>query len=302
MASKQKVVAALSLLNAATVWGLIWYPYRVLAQAGISGQMSTFLTYAFAVGFGLFVAGPVWRELRQAGWWGVALALASGWTNLGYVLAVLGGQVMRVLLLFYLAPLWTVLLSRLMLGERLDRYGYAIIGLSLGGAFVMLWQPQQGLPLPQNFAEWMGLSAGMGFALTNVLSRRVQQLTINFKAMAVLLGAALLTALALGGHPVVQMQAIALPDWGLMLLVALVLCTTGFSMQYGLAVTPANQAIILLMFELVVAAVSSYFLAHETMGAREIFGAALIVTASLFSGKLYQGDEELQPATQEDVK
>lgn len=296
------MVAALSLLNAAVVWGLVWYPYRVLAQSGVSGQMSTFLTYALAVGFGLLAAGPVWRELRVAGWWGVALALASGWTNLGYVLAVLGGEVMRVLLLFYLAPLWTVLLSRIMLGERLDRNGYAIIALSLTGAFVMLWRPQQGLPLPQNFAEWMGLSAGFAFAVTNVLVRRVQHLSVNFKAIAILFGAALLTALLQGSNAVMQMHDIPTDAWWLIVLVALVLCTTGFSMQYGLTVTPANHAIILLMFELVVAAASSYFLAHETMGSREIAGALLIVAASLFSVKLYRATEELPTSNQEVIK
>jgi len=286
--SKQKVVAVLSLLNAATVWGLIWYPYRVLAHDGISGELATFLTYAIAVVLGLFVAGPIWRELRRAGWWGLALALAAGWTNVGYVWGVLGGEVMRVLLLFYLAPLWTVLLSRLLLGERLTGYGYAIIVLSLCGAFVMLWRPELGLPEPRNVAEWIGMSAGMGFAMTNVLIRRMQETSMGFKNIAMLSGAALLAAVVVlhGGGMPEQVRVISVASWELMLVIALVLCATGLAMQYGLTMLPANQAIILLMFELVAAAVSSYFLAGEAMGTRELVGAALIVMASLFSGKM----------------
>lgn len=294
MASKQKVVAVLSLLNAATVWGLIWYPYRVLAHDGVSGELATFLTYAIAVGFALFISGPVWRELRTAGWWGVALALSSGWTNIGYVWGVLGGEVMRVLLLFYLAPLWTVLLSRLLLGERLTGRGYVIIALSLCGAFVMLWQPELGLPQPRNAAEWIGMSAGMAFAMTNVLVRRMQETSIEFKNIAVLSGAALLAAAVLlhQGGIAEEVRGIVAGSWGLMLVVALVLCATGLAMQYGLTALPANQAIILLMFELVAAAVSSYFLAGETMGVREFAGAMLIVAAGLFSGKLYEQPEQ----------
>ncbi|MGC2457463.1 MAG: DMT family transporter [Gallionellaceae bacterium] len=294
MASKQKVVAVASLLNAATVWGLIWYPYRALAVQGVSGELATFLTYAIALVFGLLLSGPIWRELRLAGWWGVALTLCAGWANLGYVLAMLGGEVMRVLLLFYLAPLWTVLLSRIMLGERLNRYGYAIIASSLGGAFVMLWQPGNSPPLPQNLAEWIGLSAGLCFATTNVLVRRVQQLSINFKSATVWFGTSLLTAIPLlyGGNVEAQVQAIAPAAWWLILLVALVLCCTSFSVQYGLTLLPANRSILLFMFELVVAAVASYFLAGEAMGAREFAGAVLIVTASLFSGRLYKGTTE----------
>ena len=280
-----------SLLSAAIVWGLIWYPYRVLDHAGVSGETATFLTYSIALVFGLTLSGPIWHELRVAGWWGVALMLCAGWTNLGYVLAMLGGEVMRVLLLFYLAPLWTVLLARWLLAEKLDRCGYAVIALSLGGAMVMLWQPGLGLPVPQNNAEWMGLSAGMGFAMTNVLARRIQHLSVNFKSASVWFGTALLTAIALMYHGGItsQLKIIAPSMWVLVLLVALVLCATSFTAQYGLTHLPANQSIVLFMFELVVAAVSSFFLAGEQMGMREIIGAVLIVSASLFSGKIHAG-------------
>ena len=41
------------------------------------------------------------------------MGLAIGWSNLAYVLGILEGEVMRVLLLFYLAPLWTVPIARI---------------------------------------------------------------------------------------------------------------------------------------------------------------------------------------------
>jgi drug/metabolite transporter (DMT)-like permease len=288
VASKQNVLAVTCLLSGALVWGLMWYPFRVLQDAGVSGVLATLLTYSLALVFGLMVTGPVWRELRAAGWWGIALMLCAGWTNLGYVLAVLGGEVMRVLLLFYLAPLWTVLFSHWLLGERLNRFGYGIIALSLTGAFVMLWQPQHGWPLPQNLAEWIGLSAGMGFALLNVMVRRTQHLSVNFKSASVWLGTAILTGLALlyQGNLVVQVQSISVSAWWLLALVALVLCATSIIVQYGLTHLPANQAIILFLSELVFAAVSSYFLAGEALGLQELIGAALIVSASLLSGKV----------------
>jgi len=294
VASKQKFLPVGSLLSAAIVWGLIWYPYRVLDHAGVSGETATFLTYSIALLFGLLLPRKIWHELRMAGWWGIALTLCAGWTNLGYVLAVLGGEVMRVLLLFYLAPLWTVLFSRWLLGEKLDRYGYAVIALSLGGAMVMLWQPSLGLPVPQNRAEWMGLSAGMGFAMTNVLARRIQHLSVNFKSASVWFGTSLLTTFILLYHGsfTSQVRSITPNMWGLVLLVALVLCATSITAQYGLANLPANQSIVLFMLELAVAAVASYFLAGEQMGAREIVGATLIVAATLLSGKMYEQSEK----------
>jgi drug/metabolite transporter (DMT)-like permease len=153
----------------------------------------------------------------------------------------------------------------------------------------MLWNPHHGLPLPQNRAEWIGLSAGMGFAMLNVLVRRTQHLSVNFKSAAVWLGTVLLTGVSLlyHGNLVAQMQSISLNAWGLLVLIGLVLCATSIVVQYGLTYLPANRAIVLFLSELVFAAVSSYFLAGEEMGLREMFGAVLIVSASLLSGKIH---------------
>jgi len=290
--SKQNLLPIASVFSGALVWGLIWYPFRVLQDAGVSGALATLLTYLLAMLCGAFMLPRVWRELRLhdgAGWWAAALLLSAGWTNFGYVLAVLHGEVMRVLLLFYLAPLWTILFSYWLLGERLNRYGYLIIALSISGAFVMLWEPRLGLPLPNNLAEWIGLSAGMGFALSNVVSRRAAHLSVEAKSYSVWLGTALLTAPLLwwqGGLPD-QLLAIDAQAWLILVLLGIVLCGTSYAVQYALAHLPANRAIILFLFELVVAAIASYFLADEAMQLRDWLGALLIVSASLLSGKLY---------------
>ncbi|MEO6422758.1 MAG: DMT family transporter [Candidatus Nitrotoga sp.] len=294
MASKQKILSVISLLSGALVWGLLWYPYRALHNMGVGGELSTLLSYSMAMILGLVFLGPIWRELRFAGWLSLALMASAGWTNLGYVLAMLDGEVMRVLLLFYLAPLWTVFFSYWLLGEKLNNYGYAVIALSLGGAFVMLWDTQQDLPLPQNQAEWIALSAGMSFALMNVLVRRMQHLSINFKVAGVWFGTVLFTAVLVldQGNGVAQLQSIPPEAWRLLWLIGLVLCAISFALQYGLTYLPANQAIVLLLSELVFAAVSSYLLANEEMGLREIIGALLIVSASLLSGKCIPKNEK----------
>jgi drug/metabolite transporter (DMT)-like permease len=287
VASKQKILSVVGLLSGALVWGLMWYPFRALHNMGVGGELSTLLSYSMAMILGLLFLGPIWRELRIAGWLSVVLMVSAGWTNLGYVLAMLDGEVMRVLLLFYLAPLWTVLFSYWLLGEKLNRYGYAIIALSLGGAFVMLWNTEHGLPLPQNQAEWIGLSAGISFALMNVIVRRTQHLSVNFKAASVWFGTILFTTLLLlyQGNVITQLQSITSDAWWLLWLIGLMVCVISFAVQYGLTYLPANQAIVLFLSELVFAAVSSYLLADEEMGLREIIGAALIVSASLLSGK-----------------
>jgi len=275
-------------LSGALVWGLIWYPYRVLQEAGMSGALATFITYVLAMGFGAFMLPRVWRERSTLGGWALLLILSAGWANLGYVLGMLHGEVMRVLLLFYLAPVWTILFSFWLLGERLNRFGYGVIALSLLGAVIMLWEPSLGLPLPQNLSEWLGLSAGMGFALSNVTSRRAAHLSVEAKSFSLWLGTAALTLpfLLWQGGLSVQFTHIDSGYWLMLTLMGLVLCATSFAVQYGVTHLSANRAVVLFLFELVAAACSSYFLADEAMELRDWVGASLIVCSTLLSGRL----------------
>jgi drug/metabolite transporter (DMT)-like permease len=289
VSSKQNVLPVAGILSGALVWGMIWFPYRALQESGVTGPLATLITYAFALLCSSFMLPRVWRELPEAGWWTAGLLLSAGWSNLGYVLAMLHGEVMRVLLLFYLAPLWTIFFSYWLLGERLNRYGYLVMALSLCGAVIMLWQPQRGLPLPQNISEWIGLSAGMSFALSNVVSRRAAHLSVEAKSCSVLLGTVLLTAPLfwwLGGGQI-PMQGMDAQTWLLLALLGIVLCATGFAVQYGVTHMLSNRAMLLFLFELVIAAISSYYLANEAMQLRDWLGALLIVSASLLSGKLH---------------
>ncbi|MBU0688566.1 MAG: DMT family transporter [Gammaproteobacteria bacterium] len=282
------------LLSGALVWGLIWYPYRALQDAGISGALATGLTYAFALLCGAFVLPRLWRERASLNGWVLLILLGAGWANLGYVMGMLYGDVMRVLLLFYLAPVWTILFSFWLLDEKLDKYGYAIIGLSLAGALIMLWKPELGLPIPHSVSDWMGLTAGMGFALSNVVTRRSTHLSLEVKASCQWVGTLTLSLPFLWwqGGMLQQMDTISLSTWGLLLLMGLVLCTTSFAVQYGVTHMAANRAVVLFLFELVVAAISAWFLAAESMNLREWLGAALIVSATLLTSRMYQAEEE----------
>jgi len=72
----------------------------------------------------------------------------------------------------------------------------------------------------------------------------------------------------------------------LMFGVGLVVFGLSVAVQYGLAHVPANRAIVIMLFELVVAALAAYFLAGEAMTTREWIGGAMIISASLFSSRM----------------
>jgi drug/metabolite transporter (DMT)-like permease len=290
-ARHSQAFAVFGVLFAATCWGVIWYPYRLLAEAGVSGVAASFYTYGLAMLLVGIYYVKYWRGMFKVPRSIIWLSLAAGWTNLSYVLAVIDGEVMRVMLLFYLSPLWTLILAHFLLKEKTHITGYIAIAAALLGAFIMLHDPAlTGLPLPRNNAEWLGLSAGMGFSLTNVITRQSTHLSIRAKSFAIWVGVLLVALLLMPfvHHAYVAPSVISLSQWGLMLLIACALIAATFLVQIGVTQMTATRASVLFVFELVVAAVAAYFLAQETMDSQEWMGGALIIAAAIFAASNHQ--------------
>ncbi|MBL0143144.1 MAG: DMT family transporter [Betaproteobacteria bacterium] len=283
----------LSLLAGASLWGVVWYPYRLLGAAGLDGGWASVLTYGVALVAGSAIFPGHWRDVMRAPWACLAMGLAIGWSNLAYVIGVLEGEVMRVLLLFYLAPLWTVPLAHGLLGERLDLRGAFVMAVAMAGAAVMLWHPELGLPWPASRAEWLGVVAGFFFALGNVLVRSLAHLRDTTKSLAIWAGVVAAALLYLPWAPTATDSAmrVAAVTWDIWVTVGFALLAMSLALQYGLTRVPANRAIVILLFELVVAAVASYWLAGERLRMQDWIGGSLIVLASLASGLQKKGTD-----------
>ena len=272
------------------MWGVIWFPYRLLAESNITGVVASFYTYLIALVIGIFVFSKQWRGMfkqpKTIAW----LILAAGWTNLSYVLAVIDGEVMRVILLFYLSPVWTLLLAHFWLKERAGLKEVMVIVVSLVGAFIMLSdasRPGQ-LPLPSSLSDWLAVSAGIGFALTNVITRKSAHLSLAAKSFAVWVGVVLLSLFGVlfFNQTLSLPSTINLMDWGLLLIIALLLFSSTLLVQYGVTHMTAARASVIFLFELVVAAIAAYFLAGEAMTINAWIGGALIVSAAIYASTI----------------
>ena len=291
MLTKQKnTFPRVALFIGAGIWGLLWYPYRLLEQAEINGPASATITYLFALLLGLVVFRKNLRISHLSDgnpylllWIGLLVGCAC----MAYILGVIHGEVMRVLLLFYLAPLWTIIFSRFLLKEKLSTYGYLVICIALSGATTMLWQPGNNFPLPASYGDWMGLAGGFAFALSNVLIRKDQGHSVQLKSLAVWLGVVVVGLSYSLFLPMTHLLTeISINSCLLLLGTGLAVFILSLVLQYGLTHVPANQAIVFLLSELVVAAIAAYLLTNESMTLKEWIGGAMIVSASLFSSRM----------------
>lgn len=283
----------LAIMIGASVWGMVWYPLRMLAALGVTGTAASAATSAAGCAFVLLLRR---RSIATVRWHWVLplLALAAGVTNLGFVWGSIHGEVMRVLLLFYLTPAWTALFAHFVLDERLTWSGAALAALSLAGALLMLWSLKLGVPLPGNAAEWAGLAGGMGFAMSNVLvlktSRVLPQMKPEMRTAVIFGGSALFSAFATVFEPMTAAPVGDLLARAVLLVMALglVLASNNMLVQYGLARVPANRASIIMLFEIVVTALTAWLFAGETPGPREWAGGGCIVLASLLSSWVHR--------------
>jgi len=274
---------AFSLLLAATLWGIFWFPLRILAEYGLTGLWSSFFIY---LGTTLVAVKMLWGrlgELTQAPLALFVIALASGWCNTAFILAMLDGNVVRVLLLFYLSPVWTVILGHFFLNEQFHPRSFVVMGLAMMGAVIMLWHADIGLPIPQSEPDWLALSSGMAFAVINVSVRKTQQVSVGVKTSIALLGAVLVSAL------LIMLTASPLGQPGWMTIVSalvfgmVVMALMTLSVQYGVTHMPVHRSAVILLFEVVVGAISAMILTDEVMTAREWLGGALVMVAAYLS-------------------
>lgn len=283
--SSQALAAAALTLNA-FVWGVSWWPFRELQNHGLHPLWATALIYAFAL-VCLFAAQPrAWRGLLEypALWW---LVLASGLTNVGFNWAVTVGDVVRVVLLFYLMPAWVVLLAWPLLGEKPSAGSLLRLALALTGVVIVLKTPTSPWPVPESLADWLALMGGFSFALTNILLRKFNHTPGESRILAMFGGGAVMAmSVALFGMGLGMVTPLPTPGllWlGLALCLSLAFLAGNLALQYGAAHLSASATSLIMLSEVVFASVSAVLLGSGELTTRTLLGGGLILLASLLS-------------------
>lgn len=292
-------VATAVLLFSATVWGLAWMPLKWFVAQGLPGPLVSLLTYGSV---GLLAVGLLWRD--RAAWraqWGLvfALTLVGGWANTSFVNAVMLGDVARVMFLFYLSPVWSVLGGRLFLNERIPPARWGAVAGAIVGLWLVLGGPGIGgaEALAFTWVDALSLSAGFAFAANNVIARAADRVPLRTKTFAVFVGCGLLSALA------TALTGRTLPGIGAWLWLALLAYGFGWMLlatvtwQYGVTHLESSRAGVILLAELLVSVGTAIAFGGESLSPMGWAGGALITCAALAEALFPPADQTMKQTT-----
>jgi drug/metabolite transporter (DMT)-like permease len=279
-----------ALILNALVWGLSWLPLKELHVFGIHALWASAATYILGLILLCFWRPRVCSEfLGRPGLW--VLAFAAGCTMVGFNWGVTLSDVIRVVLLFYLMPIWALLFARFILKEAITKWALVRVSLALCGAVLVL-SPEglRGVPWPSNLGECLGLFGGVAFAFNNVMLRHQQGASALARLFAMCVGGAcvpLLVAFCLllgGGSGLIAWPASV--SWvGVVLLLgfSLSLLCANYALQFGAARLPANMTAVVMLSEVVFASLSAVLWNHEVLTVQVALGGGLILMAAALS-------------------
>lgn len=296
---------ALAVALGSAVWGLFWLPLRSLDEHGVNGLWAIALIMGAAAIPALILVcqqGEA-QEFRSSTPWLVGFAL--GTSSVMYFIGLLYSDVVRVIFLFYLLPVWTTLAARLIYGEPVRRQKFLVIAIALGGLWLLLGGGTE-LPLPKNIGDWCGIGSGIFWGVSLALLRgRETSGAFASTGAALCAGCIVAAGLAVGFNLVSVLGpdtllpdslsvAYLIPEPSILITAVplallfgcIVLLPSMIGQIWGARRIPAPTAALLTMTEIIVATISAYLLIGTELSTLSIFGGALIVFAVVIDLKL----------------
>jgi len=278
--------AILLVAFSAVLFGFYWVPVTVLESYGIHGAWAA----VFLMFGGMFATLPFLFKsgLKSLGFRHVLGAIGIGTAFSLYSVAIPYTDIVRVVLLFYLAPAWSTIIECVFMGRRWSLSSLVGLFLSfLGIVFIFRGElPLDGLGA---VGDWLAVLAGFGWSVGSALifsNKRVPMgaLTIVCFSFAFLLS--LVCAIVLSPAPEFLAIGKSIP-WNKVVLL-MVACGILYLLPlliiavWGAGQLPPATMSFLLTIEVVVAVASSAYFLGLQFGFIELIGTSLILAGAVW--------------------
>ena len=271
---------------------------RWLNSEGLSVILTTFFSYLLLSGILILLNPNSISKIFQSKTL-IVMAIAYGLTNICFNWAVTNGDVVRVVFLFYLMPIWAAIFAKVFLSEDLGYKGLCRIFLALTGLIIVLDITNQfSLSININFYEILAILGGIFFAFANVFLRKAKSFSSLNRSMAIFLGSCLvplfillinlfLSNFGLMNSPLDNLKSLPSFNFFSIILViitmAITLGTANFCLQFGGSKLLVQTTCLLMIVEIPVAIFSFAFFTSKITDFSIIIGGGLIVVAAIWS-------------------
>jgi drug/metabolite transporter (DMT)-like permease len=274
-----------ALIGSSIIWGCTWLPMKYFASAGLDGAAVLFIAYAALT---LFALPFLLRQLSQ--WrtqWRVMVGVFcfGGYASIAFNLSVMYGDVVRMMSLFYMLPIWAVLGGILFLGEKLTPMRMLAVACALIGAWLILGGLDVFLQ-PPSWLDLLAISSGFAYAMNNIIFRATPTLPVAPKIGLMFFSAAVMAGLLL---------LTGVQHWPATISPSLFLLASAFGLcwlllanmgtQWGVTHLEAGRAAVIIILELVAAVITAMLFNNEMLSFTEWCGAGLILTAAVLEAR-----------------
>ena len=275
----------LTVIIACLFWGTYWIPLRYIDNGNNASVWPLFLSFLLLA---LILLKPLIKSITEIfikknyfflfGCFFAALGISL------YSESLLRGEIAKVVVLFYLCPIWGTIFARFILNhpftlKRIISIILGIIGLEIIVGF------DKGIVFPSTTVEWIALLAGLMWAMSMTLFNLANTTSGAEKTS---LTAFLIPFIYLflcfipGGRNVVMPDNLLSihPIYIWMILFAIIWLLPSILLTYfSVEVLDPGRINILLAFEVAIGFLSSALLTNEIIGFREYIGAIFVVSA-----------------------
>lgn len=269
---REQWLGILMLLVCAVLWSLNGPLIKLLDRQDVPGI--TIACYRSLLGAAVFVpiAARRAKTLRNVSpVWPIGGIITFTVMTASFVIANTQTAAANAIILQYTSPLWVFLLAPLLLGERARREEGLALTLSMVGVAIIFFGNVD--PTPTGLI--IGLVSGLGYGTLTVVLRGLRRVDPTVVAGTNALGSGLLLA------PFVVLYgrfALSTPEWGLMLLLALVQFTLPYVLfSWALQRVAAHRAALILLLEPILNPIWTYIAIREIPPPATLLGGPLIL-------------------------